>query len=255
MRVLRWLGLAAALGLALAWAAPALWVAWALPGLAERAGGAIALEGVRPVFPFGVSVGRARLTRDGRTLDLADLAARALPGGVRVDARVGAGTLLVRTEGLSVGTGFVRAESLPLEALDGFLASGLSLRGTADGVYRFGARSELEANVRQGAVVLRAPAGIELPFAQLTLAAAREPDGAWSIAFADLRGPPLSATARGEIGADGRLALRAEIAELAEPALSGFALLELPTGPLPYTARIDGTLSRPRFARVEAPAQ
>lgn len=254
-RPLRWLAFAALGALALAWAAPALWVAYALPGLAERAGGSIALERVRPAFPFGVTIGRARVVREGRTLELADVSARVQPGGLRVDARIADGSVLLRSDGLLARSGFVRAQSLPLEALDGFLATGLGLRGLADGVYRFGERAELEANVRAGAIVLRMPAGVELPFAQLTLAASREPDGRWKIPFADVRGPPLSATAKGEIGARGELALAAEIAELGEPALSGFALLRLPTGPLPYTAEIGGTLARPTFAvaRQSAP--
>jgi hypothetical protein len=250
MRPLRWLAVLTLLALALVWSAPALWVAWGLPGLAERAGGSVELESVRPAFPFGVSIGRARLARAGRTLELADVAARAAAGGFRLDARIGAGSVLVRTDGLSMRAGFVRARALPLEALDGFVTTTFRLRGIADGVYRFGARAEIEANVRDGAIVLSAPAGMELPFAQLTVSAAREPDGAWKVPFADVRGPPLSATARGVIGADGALALTTEIAELGEPARSGFAMLQLPTGPLPYTAEIGGTLLRPRFAVV-----
>lgn len=241
---------AAGLLLGAAWVAPSCVAAYGLPALARRAGGALELAGVRPALPIGVSIDRVRLTREGLTLELADVALRARPGGLRAEARVGDGSLLLRTRGFGAASGFVRAASLPLERLDGFVSSGLGLRGIADGVYRFGERAELEANVRAGAVVLRAPAGLELPFAQLTLAATRAADGVWTVSFADVRGPPLSAAAHGTIGARGELALEAEIAELGEPARSGFALLRLPTGPLPYTAEIGGTLARPTFVRA-----
>jgi hypothetical protein len=173
---------------------------------------------------------------------------------VRVEGSIGAGTLLLRTRGLSLRGG-LRAQSLPLEALDGIVPGAASLRGTADGVYRFAARESLELTVSRGSLTSSGPIAVALPFAQLVIAAGREDDGAWRVDFADMRGPPLSGSAHGRIFADGQLALRVEISQLEEPALSAFSMAALPTGPLPITAELGGTLEQPTLTPVGASAR
>jgi hypothetical protein len=162
---------------------------------------------------------------------------------------------LLKTHGLA-RLRSLRAQSVPLEGLAPLVSPDLALRGTADGVLREdGAGAALEATVRQGVVSLRAPVEMDVPFAQLVVTAAREDDGGWRVEFADLRGPPLSASARGRIEPDGRLALRIEISALEEPALSAFALAGLPTGPLPLEADLRGTLAQPLLLPLAPPAR
>jgi hypothetical protein len=253
-RAIRTVAVAAAILLAASWLAPAL-LGPLLVSRAIRAQGFEAeFEGVRPALPWGVTVERVVVVRGGERVEVDRVSARMLLSGLRVEGGVGAGTLLVRSRGLTLRGGLVRAQSLPLEAIQFVFPGAFSLRGAADGVYRFGARESLEATLSQGAVALRAPVAIELPFVQLVIAAAREGDGAWRVDFADLRGPPVSGTARGRIGAAGELALRVEISQLEEPARSAFQMAELPTGPLPYTAELGGTLAQPSFSRVVASA-
>lgn len=255
-RRLRILAALAAAALAALWLAPSL----LLPRLAGRAaetrGATLVLDGVRPAWPLGATAARGRLERDGRAVELADVSVR-LEGlsGLRVEARAGQGTLLLRIPDPSLRGGLLRLQAFPLELIDGFTAGAFGLVGTADGVLRFGADGTLEATVRDGAAILRAPIALELPFTQLIVAGGREPDGGWRVDFADLRGPPVSATAHGRIGASGELALRLDVAALEEPARAAFASAGLPTGPLPYTAELGGTLALPLFRRVSGAAE
>jgi hypothetical protein len=250
-RGLRPLALAAAVALAALWLAPALLVPAIAPRLANALGVTIELEGVRPGLPFGVSIARAVVSRSGRTAELRDLHARVRPDGARIHARVGDGALFLRLDGLGGRSGLLRAESVPLERLDGWLPAALGLRGPLDGVARFGARETIEATVGRGAAIVHAPVAIELPFAQLVVTAERESDGAWRVDFADLRGPPLSATAHGRISANGELALDLEVSQLDEPARSAFASAGMVVGPLPYAGRVRGTLALPLFVAAD----
>lgn len=246
-RALRLLALAAAIALAALWLIPALLVSALAPRLGDALGVTLDLEGVRPGWPLEVEIARAVVTRAGHTVELTDLRARLRSDGTRIDARVGDGTLLLRLDGPAARSGFLRAESLPLERLDGVLTGALGLRGPLDGVYRFGARETFEATVGRGAGVLHAPVAIELPFAQLVVAAERESGGGWRVDFADLRGPPVSAAASGTIGANGELALALEVTQLDEPARSAFESAGLHVGPLPYSGQVRGTLALPLF--------
>jgi hypothetical protein len=256
-RILRILAVLMILALVALWFAPSL----LLPPLAARAaettGATLQLEGVRPAWPLGVTAKRARMARGERTVELTNFSAT-LEGtsGARVEASSGGGTLLLRLPELGLRRGgLLRLQDFPLEVLDGFVTSAFGIRGTADGVLRFGDEGKIEATVHDGVAVLRSPIALELPFTQLIVTAAREPDGAWRVDFSDLRGPPLSATAHGRIGAAGELALRLEISQLEDPAREAFASAGLPTGPLPYTAELGGNLSLPIFRRVDEPAQ
>ena len=243
--MIRGLALALLVLAAALWLAPALLVPGAASGLAATAGVALDFEGVRPAWPWGMTAQRVRVVHRGGQAELQQLRAQPSDGGLRVEARAGAGSLLLKTRGWS-GLRSLRAQSLPLESIAPLLALDLAVRGTADGVLREDdARAALEATVRQGAVSLRAPVEMDLLFAQLVVTAAREDDGGWRVEFADLRGPPLSGSAHGRIEPDGQLALRIEISALEEPALSAFALAGLPTGPLPIEADLRGTFAQP----------
>ncbi|MGH2898487.1 MAG: hypothetical protein ACRDMZ_07420 [Solirubrobacteraceae bacterium] len=246
-RALRLLAIVAALVLAAFWLAPAL----LLPSLAARLGDALgvklALEDVRPALPFGLSIGRAEVTRDGREMEFTDLRVRLRSDGARIQAQVGDGTLLLLLDGLGARSGFLRAQAVPVERLDGWLPRALGLRGPLDGVYRFGAREAVEATIGQGAVILRAPFPIELSFNQLIVTAEREANGGWRVDFADLRGPPVSGTAHGRIAEDGQLALALEVTQLDEPARSALASAGITVGALPYAGQVRGTLSLPLF--------
>jgi len=252
--VIRGLALALlVLGAAL-WGAPALLVPSAASALAAAAGVELEFEGVRPALPWGMTAQRVRVVRGAGMAELRALSARPSDGGLRVEALAGEGSLLLKTRGLSALRS-LRAQSLPLETLGPLLPLDLAVRGTADGVLRErDGRATLEATVRRGAVSLRAPVEMEVPFAQLVVTATREDDGGWRVDFADLRGPPLSGSARGRIEPDGRLDLRIEISALEEPALSAFALGGLPTGPLPIQAELGGTLAHPVLLPL-APSQ
>jgi len=246
--MLRRLGLFA-LGLALlVWLAPACALRFGLAPLAANAGGVAEVSGALPVLPFGVRASRLHLARAGRALDLDDLRATWTPWQTRVEARVADGTLLFRGEGLRADSGFLRLQDVALESLEPLLGDALALHGTADGIWRFGARSSLEGSVNRGAIVLARAGSFELPFAQLVVSAERAAPGAgWTVHFANVQGPPLSANAAGTIGADGALALEGQVRELDEPVLSLFPLLKLPTGPLPLGVAVEGTLSSPRL--------
>jgi hypothetical protein len=246
-RTLRRLALAGALVLAALWLAPALLLPVLGPRLGNALGVTLAFEGVRPDFPFGIAIERVHVTREGRSLELTDLRARLASGGARIDTRLGDGTVLLRLEGLRGRSGFLRVESLPVEQLDGVLPGALGLRGPLDGVYRFGAQETLEATVGRGAGVLHAPIAVELGFRQLVVAAERLGDGAWRVDFADLRGPPVSATARGTIGVAGELALELEVSQLDEPARSAFASAGLSIGEIPWSGQVRGTVALPLF--------
>jgi hypothetical protein len=253
---LRWIALVLALLLAGLWLAPAL----LLPRLAARLltadGVGLEFEGVRPALPWGMTAQRLLVVRGDGKLEVSGVSARIGRSGARVEGSVGAGTLLLRASGLTLrGGAVVRAQSLPLEALAGVLPGAVALRGIADGVYRFGERDSLEATVSRGAVSLRGPVMLEIPFAQLVVAARREDDGAWRVDFADLRGPPLSGTANGRVGADGRLALHVQISQLEQPALSAFSMAALPTGPLPLEVELGGTLEQPMLTPIGASAR
>ncbi|MFI5315877.1 MAG: hypothetical protein ACHQ6T_09255 [Myxococcota bacterium] len=241
-----WLPLA---GLALAlWLAPALLLRFALPRLAASAGGAIEVDGAWPALPFGVRAAHLRIARDGRELALDDLRAVWLPVGPRLTARVADGTLLVHGEGLLASSGFVRLQGVALESLAAVLAAPLSLRGRADGIWRFGPAASVEGSVSRGALVVQRPAPLEVPFAQLVISAARAPvSGEWSVRWLDIQGPPLSGSASGTIGADGRLAFDADIRELGEPVRTFLGLMKLPTEPLPVSLSLQGTLAQPRL--------
>ncbi len=242
--------LVTAILLAAIWSAPALVLPQLASRLAASRGFELELEGARPALPWGVTLDRAVVVGADGSVEIRGLSARLLRSGMRVEGSVGDGTILVRTGGLTLRDGLVRLQAVPLEALDGLVPGAFTLRGAADGVYRFGGHDALEATVSRGAVVLRTPLAVELPFAQLVVTAAREDDGAWRVDFADLRGPPLSGSARGRIDAHGQLALRVEISQLEEPARSVFGMAHLPTEPLPYTAELGGTLERPTFSPV-----
>jgi hypothetical protein len=244
--------LAAAILLAVLWLAPALLLPRILTRLAEAEGFGLELEGVRPALPFGVAVERAVVMRGGAKIEITPLAARMLLSGLRLEGSIGRGTVLLRTDGLTLRGGLIRVQSFPLERLDSVVTGAFKLRGSADGVYRFGTRETVEATLSRGALILRAPVAMELPFAQLVISAGREDDGTWRVDFADLRGPPLSGSARGQIGAQGQLALRVEISQLDELARTAFSMAHLPTGPLPYSAELGGTIANPSFARLPA---
>lgn len=249
---LRGFALAAAIVVVVLWLAPALLLSQLATRVGASAGISLEIEGVRPALPFGIVAERAVVTRGGARLEITQLSARILPSGARVEAHVGEGTLLLRTEGLTLDDGFLRAQSLPLEWLRDLAPGAFALRGSGDGVYRFGARETLELTLSRGAVELHAPIAVDLPFAQLVVVAARVPDGGWRLDFADLRGPALSGTARGSIGADGNLALTIEITQLEEPVRSAFSLAAFPTGPVPFAAELQGPLDSPRFSQVTA---
>ena len=246
--MLRRLGLFA-LGLAtLVWIAPACALSLALPRLAATAGGVAEVSGALPVLPFGVRASHVHVAREGRALDLDELRATWTPWHTRVEARVADGTLLFRGEGLRAQSGFLRLQDVALESLEPLLGDTLAVRGKADGIWRFGAQSSVEGSVSRGAIVLARAGSFELPFAQLVVSAAREaPDAGWTVHFANVQGPPLSASAAGTIGADGALALEGQVRELDEPVLSLFPLLRLPTGPLPLALGVEGSLAAPRL--------
>lgn len=238
----------AAAGLAIAaWLAPALLLLPLGARFAGSSGISLELEGVRPSWPWGVAVERARVGRGGFALELAPLRAQLFPSGLRAEAQVGEGSLLLATDGIRLRGGVIRARSFPLERL-GDLAPSFGLRGTADGVYRFGPGEALELTLSRGALRLRAPVAFELAFAQLVVSAVRERDGGIRVELADLVGPPLSARAAGTIGADGGLAFEAAITRLEEPARAAFAMAGLPTGPTPFRVRIEGTREAPVFS-------
>ncbi|MBM4334950.1 MAG: hypothetical protein FJ108_03425 [Deltaproteobacteria bacterium] len=246
-RWLRGFALAAA-GLAIAiWLAPALLLRPVCTRLLASSGISIELDGVRPAWPWGAAVERARVVRGASALEFAALRARLFPSGLRAEAQVGAGSLLLSTRGIRLRGGVLRAQSFPLDRLVD-LAPSFGLRGTADGVYRFGDREALELTLSRGALRLRAPVAFELAFAQLVVAAVRERDGGWRVELADISGPPLSARATGRIGPEGGLAFDVEVTRLEEPAREAFAMAGLPTGPTPFRARIGGTLEAPIFS-------
>lgn len=237
---------AASLAIAI-WLAPALLLRPLCARLVGSSGIALELDGVRPAWPWGAAVERARVVRGASALELAALRAQLFPSGLRAEAQVGEGSLLLVTEGIRLRGGVVRAQSFPLERLVD-LAPSFGLRGTADGVYRFGAREALELTLARGALRLRVPVAFELAFAQLVVAAVRERDGGWRIELADLTGPPLSARATGRISADGGLAFEFEITRLEDPAREAFAMAGLPTGPTPFRVQVGGTLEAPTFS-------
>jgi len=253
----RWLvrGIAPVLCAALAlWLAPALALRFVLPGLAARAGASLESSGVWPALPLGVAAGRLRVAREGHELELSDVRAVLLPGGPRLDARVADGTLLVRSDGYSGESGFVRIQGVAIESLSTVLAAPLALRGQADGVWRFGGAASVEGTVTRGAIQLTSPVPFELPFAQLVISAARDPASRdWDVRWVDLQGVQLAGSAQGRIGADGALALRAQIRQLEEPVRSFFGLMQLPTAPLPVEIGLDGTLAQPRLTATAPP--
>lgn len=235
-------------GLAIAtWLAPALLLRPVCARLLAASGIALELEGVRPAWPWGAEVERARVVRGASALELAPLRAQLFPSGLRAEAQVGEGSLLLSTDGVRLRGGVLRAQSFPLERLVD-LAPSFGLRGTADGVYRFGAREALELTLARGAVRLRTPVAFELAFAQLVVAAVRERDGGWRVELVDLSGPPLSARATGRIGPEGVLAFEVEVTRLEEPAREAFAMAGLPTGPTPFRVQIGGSLEAPSFS-------
>lgn len=253
-RLLRGVALVALVLAAGLWLAPAL----LLPSVASRLLGADGVElefdGVRPALPWGVTAAKTVVVRGEGRVEIADVSARIRSSGIRVEGSVGAGTVLLRTRELTLRGALLRTQSLPIEAFAGLLPGPFTLRGALDGVYRFDAHHSLEATVSRGALTLGGSMPMEIPFAQLVIAAAREDDGAWRVEFADLRGPPLSGNARGRIAADGGLALRVEITQLEEPALSALRMAGLPTGPLPIEAELGGSLALPILTPLGAPA-
>jgi len=252
-RLVRWLLLPLACLLALVWLAPALSLRFALPALAKRSGGLIEVSGAAPALPFGASAAHVRVARAGHELALDEFRAVLLPSGPRVDARIANGTLLARGQGLSFRSGFVRAQGVDLESLATVLSIPLSLRGVADGIWRFGPASSVEGSVSRGALSVQGGTKLEVPFAQLVLSAAREPSQpGWDVRWLDIQGPPLSGSATGRLGADGSLDLRIDVRELEEPVLSLFSLLQLPTGPLPLALGLQGTLAAPRLVARDA---
>jgi len=257
VRVLRWLALLGALVLFLAWLSPFFLLRFGLAGMAERAGGSAEVTGALPAFPFGMSASRLLLTRDGRTLALDDFRAVLSFSGPRVDARIGEGTLLVRGSDPQLTSGIVRLEGVALESLETLTPSPLPIKGRCDGVWRFGPDASLEGTVTRGAVLVRNPAPVEVPFAQLVISAARDPaKGDWRVNTLDIQGPPLSGHVSGKLGADGSLAFDVDIRELEEPVKGFMAMMQLPTEPLPLALALTGSLAMPRLVpRAEtAPA-
>lgn len=253
----RWLRGIALLGVVLGtalWLAPAL----ILPGVAARLapdGIGIEFDGVRPGLPWGMTASKVVIVRGRGRAELTGASARIGSSSARVEAGVGPGTLLLKTRGLTLRDGLLRAQSVPIEAFAGLLPGALALRGAVDGVYRLAERDSLEATVSRGAVLLNGPVVMDIPFAQLVIAAAREDDGGWRVELADLRGPPLSGHAQGRVGTDGGLALRVEITQLEEPARSAWGMAGLPTGPLPIRAELRGTLEQPILTPLGAQAR
>jgi hypothetical protein len=222
-------------------------VRFVLPRLAASAGGVIEVSGALPALPFGVRATQFRVAREGRALALEDLRAVLLPSGPRLDAKVADGTLLARGEGLFARRGFVRVQDVELESLETVLAAPLALRGKADGIWRFGDDASIEGSVSRGAVRLEKPAPFEVPFMQLVISAARDPDaGQWHVRWLDVQGPPLSGSASGSVGADGQLAMQAEVRQLEEPVKSFFGMMQLPTE-TPISLALEGTLAAPRL--------
>jgi hypothetical protein len=253
-RLVRFLAFSALASLGAAWLAPALFLRFGLGPMAARAGGVAEVTSAWPALPFGASAAKLRLARDGREIQLDDFRAVLLPSGPRLDARIANGTLLVRGEGLLAESGFVRVQDVDLESLAALLARSLAVRGRADGVWRFGPEGSIEGTVSRGAVSIGQPTHFEVPFAQLVVSAARAPgeDGAWNVRWVDVQGPPLSASASGTIDGDGRIQIRAEVRQLEEPVRGLFALMRLPTEPLPLTLPLEGTLAAPRIAAGSA---
>lgn len=254
-RVLRGIALATVLLGGALWLAPALVLPLAAPPLLGADALEIEFDGVRPALPWGMTASRVAVARGEGRVELTGFGARIGAAGVRAEASVGAGTLLLKTHGLTLRGGLLRAQSVPIEALAGLLPGAPALRGAVDGVYRLAERDSLEVTVSRGALTLNGPVVLEIPFAQLVIAAAREDDGAWRVELADLRGPPLSGSAQGRVGGDGGLALRVEVTQLEEPALSALGLAGLPTGPLPIRAELGGTFERPVLTPLGAQAR
>ncbi|HKC49640.1 MAG TPA: hypothetical protein VKF60_02520 [Myxococcota bacterium] len=253
-RLALWLGLPLASLCAFVWLAPALLLRFALPLLAASSGGAVEVTGAFPALPFGVRATHLRVARDGRELELDDLRAVLLPSGPRLDARVADGTLLVRGEGVLARRGFVRVQDVDLESLATVLAAPLGLRGRADGIWHFGPDASLEGSVSRGALVVQRPAQFEVAFAQLVISAERDPEGGdWKVRWLDVQGPPLSGSASGTLAANGQIAFQAQVRQLEEPVRSFFALLKLPTEPLPLELSLGGTLAAPQVQRVGTP--
>ncbi len=254
-RVLRGIVLAAGVLAAGLWIAPALLLPGVVARLLASDGVEYEFDGVRPALPWGMTAAKVVVARADGTVEFTEVSARVRSSGVRVEGSVGAGTLLLSTRELTLRGALIRAQALPLEAFAAVLPGALGLHGTVDGVYRFEERDSLEATVRRGAVALRSPLQMEIPFMQLVVTAAREDDGGWRVGYADLRGPPLSGSAQGRISADGALELDIEISRLEEPALSAFTMAGLPTGPLPIAAELRGTLEQPLFVPLAAHAR
>ena len=255
-RFARWLGLPLASLVAALWLAPVFLLRCALPRIAAGAGGVIEVSGALPALPFGVQATHLRVAREGRELALDDFRAVLGLSGPRIDARVANGTLLVRGDGLWTRSGFVRVQDVDLESLATVLATPLGLRGRAGGVWHFGPDASLEGSVSRGALLVERPAPFELPFAQLVIQAARDPAaGDWNVRWLDVQGPPLSGSATGTLTADGQIAFQVDVRQLDEPVRGFFAMLRMPTEPLPLAFALEGTLAAPRVVAREATAQ
>ncbi len=255
-RLVRFLAVSFVTSALVLWLAPAAFLRFGLPRMAARAGGVAEVTSAWPALPFGASAAKLRLARDGREIQLDDFRVVLLPSGARLDARIANGNVLVRADGLLAQSGFVRVQDVDLESLAALLQRSLALRGRADGVWRFGPEGSIEGTVSRGAVSIGQPAQFEVPFAQLVVSAARAPgDGGWNVRWVDVQGPPLSGSASGTIDPSGRIDIRAEVRQLEEPVKGFFALMRLPTEPLPLTLPLEGTLAAPRIGAGAATAE
>jgi hypothetical protein len=131
--------------------------------------------------------------------------ARGWPAAGCASARVGR-SLLLKTRGLGLRGG-LRAASIPLEAPGRSFPAVVAraVPRTACTASTRATRFRDDREPRRGRCAVRRDGG---PPSRSSWSREREEDGAWRVAFADLRGPPLSASAHGRVLADGRLALR-----------------------------------------------
>ncbi|HTO53441.1 MAG TPA: hypothetical protein VMR50_08650 [Myxococcota bacterium] len=247
-RWLRGLLILGALALLGVWLAPWLMLRFALPGMAERAGGTIEVSGALPALPFGMQASHLKISRDGRVLDIDDFRAVLLPSGPRLDARIADGTLLVRGDDAQLKDGFVRLDGISLESLAVLSTEPMGVKGRCDGVWHFGRDTRFEGTVTRGAFVAQQPAPIQVPFEQLVVSAARDPDaGDWQLKTFDIQGPQITGHAAGKIGADGKLAIDIDIRDLQEPLRGFLAMSHVPTEPLPLALALRGTTALPQL--------
>ena len=198
------------------------------------------------MWPFGVRARELRITHLDRVVSIAMPRLLGTPSGLRFDGLLSGGTLLGRS-GLRGREGFLRFEALPLDAL--LLPGGFRVRGSADGVLRFGPATTFEAWVGTG-FVGQPGRGLLVQFRQATLAATRTPEGAWNLHTLQISGPPISAGGTGTLGVDGEIQLVLRVSDLAEPLRTQLARIGGLSLEAPFEVEISGTLHEPRLRQI-----